>query len=48
MSARRSPADMAALLIGLGNIPARADFTVVNPQIKSAVGVVAHPCFVHD
>ena len=48
MSARRSPADMAALLVGLGNIPARADFTVVDPQIKSAVGVVAHPCFVHD
>jgi hypothetical protein len=39
---------MAALLVGLGNIPARANFTVVNPQIKSAVGIVAYPCFVHD
>ena len=39
---------MATLLVGLGNIPTRANFTVVNPQIKSAVGIVAYPCFVHD
>ena len=42
------PTEMATLLVGLGNIPARANFTVVNPQIKSAVGIVAYPCFVHD
>ena len=48
ISTRYNPVEMLILLIGLGNIPARADFTVVDAQIKSAVGVIANPCFIHD
>ena len=48
ISARESPRRNVNLLIGLGNIPARTDFAVVDTQIKPAIGVVAHPRFIHN
>ena len=43
-----STPSLRGLFVGLGNIPSHTDFTVVNPQVETAVRIAANPGLVHD